>query len=273
MNRARNFPPSPAFAEMTTNLANQLADFEAAGGSDEAGKPFFDKWCATEKALTHTPALTVGDLLLKIEVLCKIAEDSEVEDTEWQALGRDAEQLNGPGMAFFPEAWLRRWTHRGGGYVRTDSGIAFVATEPQTTQQRYLMDELRRANGSAAVAAYLDSHQGGETIRETWDRLKSAYEVAHTAANAASIACEVELPDQKQALVEASDDANHHEHVAWCALLRSPAPDLAAVSWKMIELFGPAGRPDGEPIDKWLREFTDVIIDDLARLNGKGSGA
>lgn len=270
MNRTRTFPPAASFAAMAVTLASQLADLETADGADEIADPLCNIWSATEKALIQKPAEGVGDVLLKIEILAAIAEHSVVSSDEWRALARDVEQINGAGISFVPEAWLRRWTYRGGGYVRTDSGIAFVATEPQTTQQRYLMDELRRANGSTAVAAYLDSHQVGETIRDTWDRLKGAYEVAHAAANSASIACEVGLPDQKQALVEASDDANHHEYVTWCAVMRAKAPDLAAVSWKMIDLFGPAKRWDDEKIDEWLRQFTDVIIDDLARLNGHG---
>lgn len=256
MNRARTFPPSPAFAEMTTNLANQLADFEAAGDSDEAGKPFFDKWCATEKALTHTPALTVGDLLLKIEVLCKIAEDSKVEDTEWQALGRDAEQLNGPGMAFVPEAWLRRWTERGGGYVRTDSGIAFVAHEPQTRQQGFLMDELRRANGSAAIAAYLDGRQAGDTIRQTWGHLKAAYDAAVIA-------------NQRTG----SDDDCNSELAAWDVVMLAPAPDMDAVRWKFAEQFRVIER-DGDPgTDDWQARITDALIADMMRLASKGGAS
>jgi hypothetical protein len=38
----------------------------------------------------------------------------------------------------------------------------------------------------------------------------------------------------------------------------------------MVDLFGPAKRWDDEKIDEWLRQFTDVIIEDLDRLNGKG---
>lgn len=264
------FAPSAPFAALTLTLAGQLADLECWHGGDEENSRLCDVWSATEKGIIQKPAEAVGDLLLKVEMLAKIAEDSVVSMDEWRALERDARQVGGhdTGLSFVPEAWLRRWTDKGGGYVRTDSGIAFVAPEPQTKQQGFLMDELRRANGSAAVAAYLDRTGTGEPIREAWDRLKDGYDTAHAAANAASIACDVGLPDQKQALVDASDAANHHEYVTWCAVMRAKAPDLAAVSWKMIDLFGPAKRWDDEKIDEWLRQFTDVIIDDLARLGG-----
>lgn len=274
MNRARNFPPSAAFVEMADTLAMQIADLECSNGGDEVDDPLTEAFSQTEKALTRKPVNNVGDLLLKAELLARIGEDTVIDPEEWQALARDVRSLNGPGMTFHPEAWLRRWTHKGGGYVRTDSGISFVAPQPPTFQQRLLLDELQRAEGQQAVAAVIDGTVDAQpTIRETWDRLKAAYEAAHTAANAASAACDDAAPDQRQACFEASDHANHEEYEAWCAVMRGSAPDFPAVLWKMIELFGPAGRPDGEPIDKWLRQFTDVIIDDLARLGGKGGEA
>ena len=274
MNRARNFPPSAAFIEMADTLAMQIADLECSNGGDEVDDPLTEAFSATEKVLTCKPVNNVGDLLLKTELLARIAEHSVIDEEEWQALARDVVRLNGPGIAFNAKAWLRRWTHKGGGYVRTDSGLSFVAPQPPTFQQRLLLDELQRAEGQQAVAAVIHGITDTQpTIRETWDKLKAAYDAAHRAADAASAACDDAAPDQRQACIEASDQANHHEYVAWCAVMQASAPDFPAVTWKMIELFGPAGRPDGEPIDKWLRQFTDVIIDDLAHLGGKGGGA
>src|SRR3546814_13121518 len=107
-------------------------------------------------ALTRMPVNNVGDLLLKLEILAQIAEDSTVDAEEWQAVARDVVRLNGPGLAFCPEAWLRRWAAKGGGYVRTEAGLSFVAPEPPTFQQRLLMEELPRASGQHAVAAVID---------------------------------------------------------------------------------------------------------------------
>lgn len=274
MNRVRNFPPSPSFSAMVVTLATQIADLECSTGSDEETSPLVDAFSTTEKALTRRPIECIGDLLLKIEILSRIAEHSSVDPEEWQALARDVERLNGAGLAFSPEAWLRRWTAKDGGYARTDSGLSFVSPEPPTFQQRLLLDELQRVEGHQAVAAVIDGAiDARPTIRDTWDKLKAAYDAAHRAANAASTACNDAAPDQRQVCIEASDQANHHEYVAWCAVMQASAPDFPAVTWKMIELFGPAGRPDGEPIDRWLRQFTDVIIDDLARLGGNGGDA
>jgi hypothetical protein len=158
MNRARTFPPSPAFAAMAETLATQIADLECANGPDEVTDPLTSAFSATEKALTRQPVECIGDLLLKIEILARVAEDSEVDDEEWRALARDVQRLNGAGMSFSAEAWLRRWTAKGGGYVRTDSGVSFIAPEPPTFQQRLLLGELQRADGCHAVAAVI----GGE---------------------------------------------------------------------------------------------------------------
>lgn len=155
MNRARTFPPSASFAAMAVTLATQIADLECPSGGDEVDDPLTEAFSTTEKALTCKPVQCIGDLLLKIEILSRIAEHTSIEKEEWQALARDVEQLNGPGMAFNAEAWLRRWTAKGGGYVRTDTGVSFVAPEPPTFQQRLLMEELQRAQGRQAVAAVI----------------------------------------------------------------------------------------------------------------------
>ena len=155
MNRARTFPPSPSFAAMAVTLASQLADYETAEGSEEIADALCDVWTTTEKALTQKAAETVGDLLMKIEILSKIAEHSVIDREEWQALARDVQRLNGSGITFAPEAWLRRWIDKGGGYLRTDIGLSFVTPDPATFQQRHLLDELQRAQGHQAVAAVI----------------------------------------------------------------------------------------------------------------------
>lgn len=155
MNGARNFPPSPSFAAMAVTLAAQIADLECSAGSDEEASLLIDAFSATEKALTCKPVESIGDLLLKIEILARIAEHSVIDEKEWKALARDVELLNGPGLAFSPEAWLRRWTAKGGGYVSTDAGVSFVAPEPPTFQQRLLLNDLQRAEGHQAVAALI----------------------------------------------------------------------------------------------------------------------
>ncbi|PAL24533.1 hypothetical protein [Sphingopyxis sp. GW247-27LB] len=157
MNRARNFPPSPTFAALARTVGTQIADLECSEDqSDEATSRLGDAFDASEKGLTLRPVVCIGDLLMKVEILATIAEHSEVSIEEWQALARDVVSLNGPGIAFNPEAWLRRWTNRGGGYVRTDSGLSFITPEPPTTQQRLLLDDLQRAEGQQAVAAVID---------------------------------------------------------------------------------------------------------------------
>lgn len=59
---------------------------------------------------------------------------------------------------------------------------------------------------------------------------------------------------------------------ARAALLLAPAPDYAAVKWKLGELFGPeatgaVGEKD-RGIPCWNCELTDAVIADMARLGG-----
>ncbi|MGB3791289.1 MAG: hypothetical protein WA978_00990 [Sphingopyxis granuli] len=90
---------------------------------------------------------------------------------------------------------------------------------------------------------------------DTWQRLMAAYDAAREAADAA---------------LGESDAANSAEFHAWEALMRTDAPDLAAVQWKLDELFGDVGREriEGGFVDGWLLGFTDVILADVERLIG-----
>src|SRR3546814_20454700 len=116
-------------------------------------------------ALTRMPVNNVGDLLLKLEILAQIAEDSTVDAEEWQAVARDVVRLNGTGLAFCPEAWLRRWAAKGGGSVRPEAGLSFVAPEPPTFPQRLLMEELQRADGQHRTAERLVGKEWVRTCR------------------------------------------------------------------------------------------------------------
>lgn len=90
---------------------------------------------------------------------------------------------------------------------------------------------------------------------DTWNSLRAAYDAAREAADAA---------------LGESDAANSAEFHAWEALMRTDAPDLAAVQWKLDELFGDVGREriEGGFVDGWLLGFTDVILADVERLAG-----
>ena len=257
MNRARNFPPSAAFIEMADTLAMQIADLECSGGGDEVDDPLTAAFSATEKALTRRPVSNVGDLLLKAELLARIGEDTVIDPEEWQAFARDVRSLNGPGMTFHPEAWLRRWTHKGGGYVRTEKGLSFVAPQPPTLQQRLLLDELQRAEGQQAVAAVIDrATDARPTIRETWDRLRGDYRTAQAALD--------------EAAGDKSDAACEAEIAAWDAMMHAPAPDLEAVQQKFAEMFWILYRDHYEPSEEWTEKFVSGVIDDVARITRQG---
>lgn len=263
MNRARTFPPSPSFAAMAVTLATQIADLECSTGGDEVDDPLTEAFSTTEKALTCKPIQCVGDLLLKIEILSRIAEHSSVEKEEWQALARDVEQLNGPGMAFAPDAWLRRWTAKGGGYIRTDAGLSFVAPEPPTFQQRLLMEELQRASGQQAVAAAIDQagkpQPAAPTISETWEQAKAAYTTAQETLD--------------QASSNQSDAACEAEISAWDAMMMASAPDLDGVRHKFAELFWILYRDHYEPEEGWSERFVAGVIDDVSRITREGGAA
>lgn len=261
MNRARNLPPSSSFAAMASTLAMQIADLECAPDqSDEAITPLNDAFDATEKALTRAPASNIGDLLLKLEILAKIAEHSTVDAEEWQAVARDVARLNGPGLAFSPEAWLRRWTAKGGGYIRTDRGLSFVSPEPPTFQQRLLLNELQRAEGHQAVTAVIDGATDTQpSIGETWVKLRGSYKAAQAALDEAG-------GGQSDAACEA-------EIAAWDAMMHAAAPDLEAVRHKFAELFWILYRDHYEPEEEWSARFVEGMIADIARITREGGAA
>lgn len=258
MTRARTFPASASFTAMAGTLATQIADLECAPDqSDEAITPLNDAFDATEKALTRMPVNNIGDLLLKLEILAKIAEHSTVDAEEWQTIARDVVRLNGPGLAFSPEAWLRRWTTKGGGYIRTDSGMSFVSPEPPTFQQRLLLNELQRAEGHQAVTDVIDGATDTKPpIEETWEKLRGSYQAAQAALDEAG-------GGQSDAACEA-------EIAAWDAMMHAAAPDLEAVRQKFAEMFWILYRDHYEPSEEWTEKFVSGVIDDVARITREG---
>lgn len=255
MNRVRNFPPSPAFADMALTLATQIADLEChPDQSDEAIASLINGFSATEKTLLRKPVECVGDLLMKIEILAKIAEHSAVDDEEWQALARDAVSLNGPGMSFSPEAWLRRWTNRGGGYVRTDSGVTFLATGSMPGQQRLLLDELERAQGHRAVAAVIDGVD--EPQPPSWETARAAFD-----AKSAEIDATV-----------ASDEQLDEYWRLWDDAMLCPSDTAEAAKWK-IGQFAYWTSECGKFTDDAAEKYTAAIFADVARHARKGGAA
>lgn len=254
MNRARTFPPSASFAAMAETLAVQIADLECADGPDEVTDPLIHAFSATEKALTRRPVECVGDLLMKIEILAKIAEDSEVSIEEWRALADDVQRLNGPGMSFSPEAWLRRWTNRGGGYVRTDSGLSFVATGPLPGQQRLLRDELERAQGHRAVAAVIDGE--AEPEPPSWEVARAAFDAKSAEVDA----------------TEASDEQLNEYWRLWDAAMLCPSDTIEAAKWKLGQ-FTKWTSECGEFADDAAEKYTTAIFADAARHARTGGAA
>lgn len=254
MNRARNFPPSPSFAALTITLATQHADLETADGDDEITYPLCDIWSATEQTLIHKPAKSVGDLLLKVDVLAKVAEGSIVQKEEWRALARDVTQINGPGMAFVPEAWLRRWTEKGGGYVRTDAGLSFITTEPATFQQRLLLDELHRAQGQQAVTALIDGDRQPKPT--TWEQARAAFD-----AKSAEV-------DQ----VEATDALLDEYWEMWDAAMLCPSDTIEGAKWKLAQ-YAHWTAVCGEFTEEAAEKYTAAIFADVASHALKGGVA
>jgi len=251
MNRARNFPPSPAFAEMADTLALQIADVECAPADEAVTNPLVDIFSATEKALTRRPVENIGDLLLKVELLARIAEHSVIDEAEWQALSRDVETLNGAGLTFNAEAWLRRWTAKGGGYVRTDSGLSFVTPEPATFQQRLLMDELQKAQGQQAVADAIDLKD--EPAPPTWENARTAFDAK---------AAEIEE-------IDATDAQLDEYWAAWDAAMLFPSDTIEAANWKMAQFAHWTGEC-GEFEDSAAEKYRNAIFADVARHARKG---
>jgi hypothetical protein len=101
-------------------------------------------------------------------------------------------------------------------------------------------------------------------VRQQWDGHFADYHLAAQAHNAAS---------------EAADHARYDRvcnlrHHAWAALILAPAPDLAALTWKINELFGEEAMAGiGDDADSgWPRQFTDAIAADAKRLRGAATG-
>lgn len=94
--------------------------------------------------------------------------------------------------------------------------------------------------------------------RQQWDILFAAYELAARVHDSTSEA------DNSTAY----DCACKLRHDAWDALILTPAPDYAALGWKINELFGAEAMKGEEGDPGWAREFTDAIAADANRLCG-----
>lgn len=81
--------------------------------------------------------------------------------------------------------------------------------------------------------------------------------------------------DARHAVAAIEDEweaAGERLAVARSTLLLAPAPDYAAIRWKLIQLFGPdvtgPATDEQRTVPSWHCKFTDAIIADMARLGG-----
>lgn len=86
------------------------------------------------------------------------------------------------------------------------------------------------------------------------------------------LVAEAESSHNLSALEDAWSAAGDRLSNARAALLLAPAPDYAAVQWKLNQLFGPeatgAVGDNDRGIPCWNCELTDALIADMARLGG-----
>lgn len=101
-------------------------------------------------------------------------------------------------------------------------------------------------------------------VNQQWDSQFTAYHLAAQAHNAAS----------EEAGPAHYERVCNLRHDAWEALILSPAPDFAALAWKINELFGELAMEGiGEHVDAgWPRQFTDAIAADALRLRSATMG-
>lgn len=129
-----------------------------------------------------------------------------------------------------------------------------------------------------AVSIRVPSVATAFTNIDTWQNLMQSYHRAKAAAEQADAAydtgvvadggIEAEFSPNTTALGELADQLAHEEYQARFRLVQTPAPDIAAVLWKMNALFreGENG-PDDPYISAWDRKYTDAVRADLERLS------
>ena len=87
------------------------------------------------------------------------------------------------------------------------------------------------------------------------------------------LTAEAEQRHDLSALEDQWSEAGDRLSNARAALLLAPAPDYAAVQWKLEQLFGPqatgAVGDDDRGIPCWNCDLTDAVIADMARLGGE----
>ena len=103
------------------------------------------------------------------------------------------------------------------------------------------------------------------TVREQWGHLRLSYIESTDEAEAALAVCN-ENPDDKAAIARLKAAAKL-EGKTFRAVMEADAPDIAAVVWKMRQLFT-GNNVDGADCYRSLhRSFTDKIMADMERLN------
>jgi len=127
--------------------------------------------------------------------------------------------------------------------------------------------------------------EGATTItpKEAWDAAFAAWEAAQVKADFAYEAYST-ARDEADALLASGEDtapaivklAAHAEQTgealatAFKGLVTTPAPDFAAVLWKMTALYGEGDcGPDDEHSAAWRMEYPGAVIADLERLQSE----
>lgn len=125
------------------------------------------------------------------------------------------------------------------------------------------------------------------TTKEIWDAAFAAWEAAKVKADFAYAAYST-ARDEADALVASGEDTGaamekltaHAEETgealatAFKVLVITPAPDFAAVLWKMTALYGEGDcGPDDEHSAAWRMEYPGAVIADLERLQSEFANA
>lgn len=240
----------------TTNLQDKIAAYLSARrhlnsnrkSSPEEAERACTAFIAAEADVIKEPATTLEDLRDKFDVVWI---DPAALPTNKDILNvfADFRRLTGrPSKLFDAELWLSRFEQRGGLYCTRGEEVFLL--QPKGTDLDDDMFELEALGGREAVEELIRSRQGVAEPRSDAERFHSL--VARLEAVEASEEC-------SEASINEAGDLTRR-------IMAMPAPDAAAVRWKLDYILDTTGGSNAP----YAADFLEQLFADYRRFLGEG---
>lgn len=167
-----------------------------------------------------------------------------------------------------PQTFLDYFTTLGGGYCLTPDGklwLGILQTGANETDRRLAAQLIRQITPEDAerIKEHIAARQNGEDeTRANWQHVK----LRHTIAERAYAAWRRTEDMHNLEDVKKGDELAGIQYAAEEELIAMPAPDRAALLWKLEYLL----KGDGNGIDPWTMSFVAQTVADCRRLLVEG---